>query len=169
MRARLTAVVAAAATTAVLAVAGCRITVEEHPSSPTHPTTHPTTRPLPLTTGPASPYPKGPDPERPVTSPPPTPWVPKGPATLVGCGSHASGHACTFRGYGFKPGERVRLTRGTSAADVGGHVFTADKNGGFRTDLVSNTPSGLHPYAARGLTSGREARTQVRITPGLWG
>ncbi|MFG2296986.1 hypothetical protein [Streptomyces sp. NPDC048603] len=161
LNAVVTAAVTAAVTVAVLSVAGCRITVEDDPA---------TGNPGPGTGGQKSPSPKNPSPKGTVTPKPvkpPKPWVPKGPATLVGCGTHASGYQCTFHGYHFKPGEKVRFTRGFEGA--GEHVFTADEDGEISTNLTSNTRSGTYTYVARGLQSDRHATTTVRITPGLWG
>lgn len=163
------ATIAAGVAAAVLTVAGCRMTVDDStaPSNP-GPGANGPQNPGPQNPGPQNPGPKNPVPSPPIKTPTVPPiWVPKGPARLTGCGSHASGHACAFHGSNFKPGEKVRLTRGFE--DTGGNVFTADKNGEFSTDLVSNTHSGTYTYVAHGLSSHRQATTTVRITPGLWG
>ncbi|WP_328929735.1 hypothetical protein OG429_37605 [Streptomyces sp. NBC_00190] len=55
------------------------------------------------------------------------------------------------------------------SGNVGGNVFTADEDGEFSTNLVSNTHSGTYTYVALGQQSNRQASTTVRITPGLWG
>ncbi|MFE9629387.1 hypothetical protein [Streptomyces sp. NPDC006463] len=162
MRAHLTAVLAAAVTALVLTVAGCQITVEDD-KAPKDPVPS-----APRPEGPKNPIPNNPVPKVPTPKPTsPRPWVPKGPATLIGCGTHASGYQCSFHGYNFKPGEKVRLTLGFG--NVGGHVFTADEDGEFSTNPASNTHSGTYTYVALGQQSNRQASTTVRITPGLWG
>ncbi|MFF8847564.1 hypothetical protein ACF08N_33450 [Streptomyces sp. NPDC015127] len=165
MRARLAAVV----TAAVLAVVGCDDPFADDPapkeSAPSAHRSEGSRNPAPN-----APPPKTPEPNSPIPDPPPPspePWVPKGPATLTGCGTHASGYQCSFHGYNFKPGEKVRLTRGVQS--VGGNVFIADENGEFSTNLISSTPSGTYTYVAHGQESNRQAGTEVRITPGLWG
>ncbi|QES50277.1 hypothetical protein DEJ50_23070 [Streptomyces venezuelae] len=128
------------------------------------PTGKPDPKPSRKSTPPTSPGPEdSPSPEKPS----PTPWVPKGPARLAGCGTHASGYQCSFRGSNFEPGEKIRLNR--DGGNTGGNVLTADENGEFAIDLVSSTPSGTYTYVAHGQRSNRRATAEVRIIPGLWG
>ncbi|MFD7630703.1 hypothetical protein ACFV7Q_32565 [Streptomyces sp. NPDC059851] len=157
---------AAAVVAAVLAVAGCQIKVEGDPV-PVSPDPKPAgpQNPGPKDPGPKGPGPGSPSPKSPVIkpTPPPKPWHPQGKAVLTGCGSFARFENCTFQGINFKPGEKIQM------AFDGDPIFNpflrADDTGRFTYTRGHNPSPGFHTYTARGLESGVEASTTVRVTP----